>query len=62
MPDLGPAFALLAAIIFLIAASGLLLVSLRAAQFRAEEEQFPFPTDMELSRDDCPAHPAASAL
>lgn len=43
MPDLGPAFALLAAIIFLVAASGLLLVTLRAAQFRAEEEQFPPP-------------------
>lgn len=54
MPDLGPAFALLAA-------SGLLLVTLRAAQFRAEEVQFPFPTDMEPSRDAYPAHPAASA-
>lgn len=45
MPDLGPAFAFLAALVFLAASASLLLVTLRAAQFRAEADQFPSPAN-----------------
>ncbi len=44
MSDIWPALALTGALIFLAASVFTLLATLRAAQFRAEEAQFPIPS------------------